>query len=59
MEPARPRAALTSRWIGFSKTMPNQIAEGTNIRRQRRVFCQRVEDNAFHLIDLSALPWRG
>jgi hypothetical protein len=30
--------------------MPDGIAEDTHIRRQSRgAFCQRVEDNAFHL----------
>src|SRR5438874_8787143 len=29
--------------------MAKGFAEGANIRRQSRITCQRVEDNAFHL----------
>jgi hypothetical protein len=43
-------------WIGFSPKMPvrlgpmpKPVAVGANTRPRRRIFCQRVEDNAFHL----------
>src|SRR5207247_10765654 len=39
----------STRWIGFSEDVDQRIAEGANIRRQSRITCQRVADDAFHL----------
>src|SRR2546429_5637776 len=42
--------------------MAKGFAEGANIRRQSRITCQRVEDNAFHLCapdTLSGQPSSG
>ena len=40
---------ISPRWIGFSEDDGCVIAEGADIRRQRRSFSQRVGDNTFHL----------
>jgi hypothetical protein len=46
-------SGVAARWIGFSEDDDLTIAEGTIVRRQGHIFfCQRVEDNAFHLVFL-------
>ena len=44
-------------WIGFSEDDASIAERARFIWRQNRIVCQRVEDNAFHLVyQLSAVP---
>jgi hypothetical protein len=44
-------------WIGFSEDDASIAEDARFIWRQNRIVCQRVEDNAFHLVyQLSAVP---
>jgi hypothetical protein len=44
-------------WIGFSEDDASIVEGARFIWRQNRIVCQRVEDNAFHLVyQLSLFP---
>src|SRR5437588_12934854 len=45
----RSRRKCSAGGSASPKTMTRTVAGGANIRRQSRIVCQRVEDNAFHL----------
>src|SRR5437763_9157944 len=46
---SKQRSDCMQRWIGFSEDDGRGFAKGANVRRQSRIYCYRVEDNAIHL----------